>query len=326
MSLIGERLDQYGLSSATKEILMSSWRSGTRKQYSTYLSRWERYCEENQLSKLNPGLNGAIEFLTFLFESGLGYSALNTARSALSAILPLFNGIKFGEHPLVGRFLKGVYEQRPALQRYKAIWNVGEVLNYLTTLKQVPQLSLKDLTLKLTMLLCLLTAQRCQTVQLLDLKFIQELEGKYHITVQQKLKQSTPGQHLEPIVLLEFVPDRKLCVITHLREYLKRTEVLRGNNSQLLLSYIKPFKPVTKATIARWVKTVLQQAGIDVSTYTAHSGRAAATSHAQKQGLNLQEIMKSAGWTLLSTFEKFYKKPIETIHNLGEVVLNSVVS
>ena len=136
VSLIGERLDQYGLSSATKEILMSSWRSGTRKQYSTYLSRWERYCEENQLSKLNPGLNGAIEFLTFLFESGLGYSALNTARSALSAILPLFNGIKFGEHPLVGRFLKGVYEQRPALPRYKAIWNVGEVLNYLTTEKQ----------------------------------------------------------------------------------------------------------------------------------------------------------------------------------------------
>ena len=89
---------------------------------------------------------------------------------------------------------------------------------------------------------------------------------------------------------------------------------------------IKPFKPVTKATIARWVKTILQQAGIDVSTYTAHSSRAAATSHAQKQGLNLHEIMKSAGWTSLSTFEKFYKKPTETIHNLGEVVLNSVVS
>ena len=213
VSLIGERLDQHGLSSATKEILMSSWRSGTRKQYTTYLSRWERYYEENQLSKLNPGLNGAIEFLTFLFESGWGYSALNTARSALSAILTLFNGIKFGEHPLVSRFLKGVYEQRPALPRYKAIWNVGEVLNYLTTLKQVPELSLKDLTLKLTMLLCLLTAQRCQTVPLLgDLKFIQE----YHITVQQKLKQSRPGQHLEPIVLLEFVPDRKLCVVTHL--------------------------------------------------------------------------------------------------------------
>ena len=42
VSLIRERLDQHGLSSATKEILVSSWRSGTRKQYSTYLRRWQR--------------------------------------------------------------------------------------------------------------------------------------------------------------------------------------------------------------------------------------------------------------------------------------------
>ena len=123
-------------------------------------------------------------------------------------------------------------------------------------------------------------------------------------------------------MLLEFVPDRKLCVVTYLREYLKRTKVLRGNNSQLLLSD----KLATKATTARWVKTILQQAGIDVSTYTAHSSRAPATSHVQKQGLNLQEIMKSAGWTSSSIFEKNCEKPTETIHNLGEVVLNSVIS
>ena len=185
---------------------------------------------------LNSGLDQAIEFLAILFELGLGYSALNTARLALSTILPLFNDIKFGQHPLVCRFLKGVYEQRPALPRYKAIWNVGKVLNYLTTMEHVTELTLEDLTLKLTLLLCLLTAQRCQTVQLFDIKFIQELEGKYQITVQQKLKQSRADQHLEPTVLLEFVPDRKLCVVTHLREYLKRTKSLRGSNSQLLLS------------------------------------------------------------------------------------------
>ena len=155
-------------------------------------------------------MKGAIDFLTFLFESGLEYSAWNTATFALSAILPLFNGIKFGEDPLFSRFLEGVYKPRPALLRYKSIWNVGEVLNYLTTLKQVPELSLKDLTLKLIMLLCLLTAQRCQTVHLLDTKYIHELEGKYHITGQQKLKQSRPGQHLEPIVLLKFVSDQKI--------------------------------------------------------------------------------------------------------------------
>ena len=141
--------------------------------------------------------------------------------------------------------------------------------------------------------------------------------------VQQKLKQSRPGQLLEPIVLLELVPDRKLCVVTHLREYLKRTKSLRRLNSQLLL--FSQFNPVTQSTISRRVKTILKQADIDVSIYTAHSSPAAATSPAQKQALNLQEIMRSVGWTSSSTIDKFYKKPTETFYNFGDVVLNSVV-
>ncbi len=215
-------------------------------------------------------------------------------------------GVKFGEHPLVCRYLKGVFELRPTLPRYTEIWNVDTVLRYLTTLKPASEMTMKELSLRLTMLLCLLTAQRCQTVHQFDINFIQEFESKYRITVQQKLKQSRPGKHLEPIELVEFVPDRKLCVVTHLREYIKRTQDVRGRNTQLLLSYVKPFKPVTKATISRWVKMVLKQAGIDVGKYTAHSSRAASTSHVIQQGFNLQEIMKSAGWTSASTFERFY--------------------
>ncbi len=233
--------------------------------------------------------------------------------------------VKFGEHPLVCRYLKGVFELRPTLPRYTEIWNVDTVLRYLTTLKPALEMTMKELSLRLTMLLCLLTAQRCQTVHQFDINFIQEFESKYRITAQQKLKQSRPGKHLEPIELVEFVPDRKLCVVTHLREYIKRTQDVRGRNTRLLLSYVKPFKPVTKATISRWVKMVLKQAGIDVGKYTAHSSRAAATSHVIQQGFNLQEIMKSAGWTSASTFERFYHKPTEQAKTFGEVVLDNIV-
>ena len=89
------------------------------------------------------------------------------------------------------------------------------------------------------------------------------------------------------------------------------------------LQYIKPFKPITKATISRWVKTVLKQAGFDVGKYTAHSSRAACTSHTKQQGLNLQEIIKSAGWTCTSTFEGFYHKPMEQAKTFGEVLLDN---
>lgn len=88
-----------------------------------------------------------------LFNDGLSYSRLNTARSALSSILPLIDGIPFGKHPLVIRFLKGVFESRPAMPRYTAVWDVNQVLDYLKTLSPVNEISLKSLTLKLTMLL-----------------------------------------------------------------------------------------------------------------------------------------------------------------------------
>ncbi len=209
---------------------MSSWRAGTSKQYNTYLNKWEQYCDRNKLSKFNPGLDEAIEFLTLLFESRLGYSALNTARSALSSILPLMEG----EHPLVCRYLKGVFELRPTLPRYTEIWNVDTVLRYLTTLKSASEMTMKELSLRLTMLLCLLTAQRCQTVHQFDINFIQEFESKYRITVQQKL-------NLEPIELVEFVPDRKLCVVTHLRGVHQKNSRRTRTEHSVIIELCKTF-------------------------------------------------------------------------------------
>ena len=94
---------------------MASWRTGTCKQYETYLRRWLDYCHNNGVDVFQPELNRAIEFLVLLYHSGLGYSAVNTARSALSSIIILDNGLKFGEQPLVFRCLKGIFELKPAL-------------------------------------------------------------------------------------------------------------------------------------------------------------------------------------------------------------------
>lgn len=65
--------------------------------------------------------------------------------------------------------MQGVFVNRPALPRYKQIWDVSVVLQYAKSLSDNTQLSLQDLTLKITMLLALVTGQRCQTIQLLTL-------------------------------------------------------------------------------------------------------------------------------------------------------------
>ena len=67
---------------------MSSWREPTQKAYNTYVAKWNQYASQHQIAVSAPKLPHVINFLTDLFKNGASYSAINTTRSALSAILP----------------------------------------------------------------------------------------------------------------------------------------------------------------------------------------------------------------------------------------------
>ena len=65
--------------------------------------------------------------------------------------------------------MRGIFLLDPPRPRYAAIWDIRIVLNYLKSLSPVNKLDLKQLTLKLTMLISLVTAQLAQTLHLLKL-------------------------------------------------------------------------------------------------------------------------------------------------------------
>jgi hypothetical protein len=54
-----------------------------------------------------------------------------TARSALSALGIMFDNVLVGAHPLVIRFMKGVFNLRPVRMKNVCIWDVSIVLHYL---------------------------------------------------------------------------------------------------------------------------------------------------------------------------------------------------
>ena len=88
-----------------------------------------------------------------------------------------------------------------------------------------------------------------------------------------------------------------------------------------MLSFIEPHKPVRPCTIARWLKTVMQASGIDVSVFKAHSTRSASSSKAHSQGVSSVEILKIADWSNQSTFSKFYKRETSKVQEFGASVL-----
>ena len=58
----------------------------------------------------------------------IGYSAINTARSMLSNILPVKERIEFGKHPIVTTMLKEIFRTRLALPRCICIYDAEIVI------------------------------------------------------------------------------------------------------------------------------------------------------------------------------------------------------
>ena len=132
---------------------------------------------------------------------------------------------------------------------------------------------------KTTMLLCLLTSHRCQTLPKLDTALMQELPGKIVFTIGDKLKTTRQRKHLAPIELLVYPRDESICVVSHLKQYIARTQPTRAtHDTKLLISYAKPHKPISNSTVLKWAKSVLWDSAIDTGTFSGNSVRPASPS------------------------------------------------
>ena len=162
------------VSNETKELLCASWRKSTKQQYAVYITKWTHFCEQRQINHLQPDIEHVLDFLTELYhrggeKGGLGYSAINTARSALSTIIRL-EGKPVGQHFLVIRLLQGIFNSRPTFPKNIVTWDPEVLLRFLKQLSPVKKLCMKLLTFKAVTLLWLLTGQRGQSMHVINVK------------------------------------------------------------------------------------------------------------------------------------------------------------
>ena len=146
LSTIRQQLEGLGFTSRSIAVIVASWREGTTSQYQTYLQKWLGICKQNHCVILSPPLPLTLDFLSMLYEKGLSFSTINRARSMLSSILQLNVNcsIPLGQLPIVRRFMKGLFGLRPALPRYKSIWDLNSVFNYFRGRPGAPDLNLNS--------------------------------------------------------------------------------------------------------------------------------------------------------------------------------------
>ena len=231
-------------------------------------------------------------------------------------------GVPIGQHPLVTRLMKGVYNLRPPKLLHTYTWDVDMVTTYIEKLGENANLPLRKLTQKLALLMALAAASRTSELQALDLRFRVYRPNGVLFRLVGTTKTQQVGSPPKERFFGAF-PEKQLCVVECLRWYEKMTAGYRDPHSEawpLFLSYIKPFKPVTSQRIAHWIKDLLSEAGVDTRVLKAHSVRGASVSAAKNKGVGILEILDMADWSRDTTFRKFYYR-MTTSNNYAQSLL-----
>ena len=197
--------------------------------------------------------------------------------------------------------------------RYIATWDVNTVLEYVRSQGCNLALTLRQLTLKLAMLLALANASRSSEIHALSTEHMVRSTGGVKFLLNKLTKTDRPGKPTSELCYSRFLDDPLICPVETLERYLEATKVIRvvPSKQQLFLSFVKPHNPVSTSTIARWLKTVLAEAGIE-RQFKAHSVRGAAVSAAFMKGMSVSDIMKMANWSSDHMFKKHYFRQVAT--------------
>ena len=120
------------------------------------------------------------------------------------------------------------------------------------------------------------------------------------VSILSYLKKRTVGAPPKQVVFEVFSADKKLCVVECLRCYEDRTSQFRsGGENQpnpLFISYVKPHKAITSQKLAHWIKNIMEEAGIDITIFKAHSVHGGSSTAAAEKGALMADILRTADW------------------------------
>jgi len=307
VEVIRRSFEERGLSEGAIDLVLSSSRKNTTAAYQSAWNAWRDWCLPRNQDPLSASPAIVTNFLAD-FSVGRSYSSVNVARSMLSSTLSLDLGGSVGKDPLVVNLLRGLYNKSPPTPKYIATWNPDTVLNYFDAHANA-DLSLLDLSRKCVTLIALCSLLRTCEISSILLASISISGSRISFTLGRPRK----AQHSGPLAQLSIDswPDNvSICPVRCVELYITRTATVRTtrNSSTLFVSSTRPHGAVSPSTIGRWIKDQLGLAGIDTSSFKAHSTRGAAASKAVRDGLPIQTILDHGHWARESTFARFYHR------------------
>ena len=159
------------------------------------------------------------------------------------------------------------------------------------------------------MLFLILGARRKQALFTINVDNIIFRDSKVILLPNKTLKHTNPNRLLEPLAYHKYKGEEKLCLVNCLQSYLeKRNHLVHDEVRELLITYGKPHKPVSRDSVGRWIINELTNAGVDTTVFKPRSCRSASANKAKVNGVPTSVILEKGYWKRESTFKKFITK------------------
>ena len=301
MSCVRKLYKDKDISDEIAEAIIQSWRPNTKCKYDTYRKQWLQFCSQRMCDPMCPTLVTVLEFLHVLRKRNLGYSVLNSARGMLSSFATI-EGYDAGKHPLVCRYMKGVYNSNPSLPKRSFTWDAGAVVRYLSS---VTPKSLLDISRKLASLLAILCGQRGREIlSVMDIRNTTIEENFLIIRIGDQLKTTGIKFHVGEIKFPVY-ENANVCPVKLFKQYIDVTKSLRGSTTCLFITTSKPYRPASKDTLARWIKSVLHDASIDMTIFIPRSTRPASTRKAVIK-VPIETVLETGGCRSMRIYSPLY--------------------
>ena len=102
--------------------------------------------------------------------------------------------------------------------------------------------------------------------------------------------------------------------VLSLKDYLVRTAPLCAVDAQhMFIQLRQPHKSVSSQTLARWITSMMADAGVDTSSFHQHSTRSALAAWLETgtKKMSVAQICRNAQWSnLTTTYRKLYHKVV----------------
>ena len=152
--------------------------------------------------------------------------------------------------------MKDAFNLRPPKTQYHAIWDVSILLNYLQNMNTDSNMSKSK---KIVCLMMLLSGTRVNTLTHIKVANMYITDTECTFVFDEVLKHSRPKYCQIPLIFKAYPECSELFPVKNLLNYLG-IGLTRSSDPALFISTTKPYKPVSRDTIARWIKNTMKEA------------------------------------------------------------------